>query len=292
LVKFAVDFKKMPLNNPKVIQAQVTGYEHVVGFGKFSPVAQNRDSFFETDGWVQKALSTMQCCDQIKWIQRVYNFYGLNAKELDPEIIRKAKLNKKDLQNLADIYRQYERTPAKPLTPVDSLKLESIQDGIPALRYYVSDLGNDESKGGRYFNDLEYPIQRIDSIKIWAGNKFVDKIEIAYKRLLYDKREPVPGPVKSHGTDAGNTPRGPLMLDSDNYLNKILARTGTAVDYIKFMPANGRAIEGGGPGGGLAEWHASDTTRIVAFSGRSGGWLDMIKLYEYEFMPSKWSGNF
>jgi hypothetical protein len=292
LVKFAVDFKKMPLNNPTVINREVLGYEHVMGFGAFNPVASNRDSFFETDGWAQKALNTAKCHDQLKWIQRVYDFYGLNTKSFDPEIIRKVKLNKKDIKKLAKVYQQYEKTPAKPLAPVDSLKLESIQDGIPALRYYVSDLGRVESKGGVYFNDLEYPLQRIDSIRVWAGNKFVDKIEVAYKRLLYDESEPVPGSVKTHGTDAGNTPRGPLVLDNDNYLNNITARTGSAVDFIKFVPAIGQPIEGGGPGGGLSEWNASKTTRIVAFSGRSGSWLDMIRLHEYEFMPAKWPGNF
>jgi hypothetical protein len=77
-----------------------------------------------------------------------------------------------------------------------------------------------------------------------------------------------------HGQNGGNA-SAVLNLATEEYINRMVVRHGTLVDQIQIGTNRGRALSGGGNGGGATNL---TNIRVLAIGGRSGKFLDQIQI--------------
>ncbi len=292
IITFARDYLKAPLNNPAIIGGELSGYENVRGLLKFEPVAHNRNAFLDSV-WSSQALKVRNCYRQSRWITAIYDFFNTDMRTRDKDLHDKIKLVKKDLITLGKSVKAYRTTPGQPIAELENPpELASIKNGIPSPDYIPQQDSEFGGQEGGYFDDLNLAKpQRIAEITIWADDEYyVHRMDLKYEYLEYNTLSPSEN-LLTHGEDQGYTPAGPVIINSDDYIQTIDLRSGRYLDRIKFITKKGSTIEAGGTGGSphtrQAEDHP-DYKRLVAFQGRSGRWIDMLRPCWYIIKKASW----
>ncbi len=78
----------------------------------------------------------------------------------------------------------------------------------------------------------------------------------------------------SHG-GGGGSDIGTITLGSDDYICDVEIRSGSEVDYVRFLTSDGVSIGGGGSGGSLTRL---ENIRVTAIGGRSGSRVDKLEI--------------
>ncbi|UUC46925.1 jacalin-like lectin [Flavobacterium cerinum] len=113
----------------------------------------------------------------------------------------------------------------------------------------------------------EFAADYIQSIGLYCG-KEVDSITINGNK---------------HGGGGGGD-AGALILSSDEYISKVVIRSGERIDKLMLTTNKGRTIGGGGGGGSET---TLDNIRVVAIGGKSGTRVDQLKItYVENYEPS------
>lgn len=80
---------------------------------------------------------------------------------------------------------------------------------------------------------------------------------------------------ESHGGRGGE--RSPqLILQKEEYIERIEIRSGSQIDFVKFTTNLGQSIGGGGDGGDLC---LLENIRLLGIAGRSGSTLDGLTFF-------------
>lgn len=73
----------------------------------------------------------------------------------------------------------------------------------------------------------------------------------------------------------GGTETSRLVLNGDEYIHHMDIRAGRYIDYLRLITNKGRWIAGGGGGGLLTTFTG---IKLIAISGRAGGYVDYLAL--------------
>lgn len=82
----------------------------------------------------------------------------------------------------------------------------------------------------------------------------------------------------------GGTDLGSIILEHEEYINRVDIRSGEEVDYVKFSTNKGHSIGGGGNGGNPS---TLENIRVMRIGGRSGARVDKLDIqYIENYQPS------
>lgn len=284
MIDFANKLPEKPIDNPTIIRFSTTGYENLLPDGVFDTIAAHRNHFVGTrfsTGVYNARTQLDDLISQLKAINAIHETYGFT----DPRIESVKLIADADQQALND---QLVAFNDDPLAPPPKLPLPSLDEGVPSVNF---EYGESETWGGpnvATFDDVGKvgdfigKCARISSIKFRTG-EFVTALIVTYQGADTSTSQ-----RKVHGAE-DHQEGYELYLENGDRIVEVTGQAGHYVDQMTVKTAAGHTTSGG-----VARtlppftWKAADGQVLLGFRGRSGSFLDQIKLVWVKLLPTVW----
>jgi Jacalin-like lectin domain len=292
ICEYAEKFSSLPLTAPSILKFETTGYErvHPVIIGGFGDIPKSRAYFVGTgviDGLTKSLVAVRQLQDQIGWLSSIYQFYGYGD---DTTLSAASRDAKEDLVAIDGQMQAWETDP-EPAGGFPPLKLKTAKLGTPSLNCTFQQTDAYGGDGGGPFNDVDITTYlqlqtRIVNVRVQTGS-WVDAVI-----TIYQDSSGRQWTVKNGGN--GGRLSAELKFMANESIASVYGRAGSGaggvVDNFNIVSTGGGSIGGGDYRGPEFEWSVPKDSVVLGFAGRSGAYLDQVRICYATFNPAKWSG--
>lgn len=285
IIRFALDFPKLPISSPAVLSFGTTGYENVPGMPPMRNIVRNRMMYLGTAGTlgISEAILRLETAhQQCVLIQKTYDLHTYTADTAFAEYVTQ---NGRDRRTAAAWMADVEDDPNQTYSPPS---LPSLKRGFPSITI----VRNESPKWGEdTFNPpfIDVPKGsaalgwRLDAISV-SGDAFVDGLIVSYTNA--DKRLP----PFHHGNTTGATSL-PLVLVPGEVITSIsgaVLRPFNRISLLSFTTSVGQTLSWppNFKGGDRFTWDVPEGQTLVGFQGKGLDYLTQLQAITISLAPA------